>query len=122
VLVWQQERANPGQIVIALVDDEATIKKIDKGAGLLGPTEIHEPETPAPRAGLRFCVPCLKTRRRASALTSTVSLLHRAGNKPLNVKEITRRAGGLSMQNSRFDTLQQVVDIATDFNFNRGSR
>jgi repressor LexA len=33
VLVRQQERADPGKIVVALVDGEATIKKLAKGSG-----------------------------------------------------------------------------------------
>jgi repressor LexA len=33
VLVRQQERADPGKIVVALVDGEATIKKLAKGPG-----------------------------------------------------------------------------------------
>jgi SOS-response transcriptional repressor LexA len=33
VLVRQQERADPGQIVVALVDGEATIKKLVKAPG-----------------------------------------------------------------------------------------
>src|SRR5262245_32950631 len=33
VLVRQQERANPGQIVVALVDGEATIKRLAKAPG-----------------------------------------------------------------------------------------
>jgi SOS regulatory protein LexA len=33
VLVRQQERADPGKVVVALVDGEATIKKLVKGAG-----------------------------------------------------------------------------------------
>src|SRR5262245_8163900 len=33
VLVRQQERADPGKIVVALVDGEATIKKLVKGSG-----------------------------------------------------------------------------------------
>jgi SOS regulatory protein LexA len=33
VLVRQQERADPGKIVVALVDGEATIKKLVKGPG-----------------------------------------------------------------------------------------
>ena len=33
VLVRQQERANPGQIVVVLVDGEATIKRLAKAPG-----------------------------------------------------------------------------------------
>ena len=33
VLVRQQERANPGKLVVVLVDGEATIKKLVKGSG-----------------------------------------------------------------------------------------
>jgi SOS-response transcriptional repressor LexA len=33
VLVRQQDRADPAKIVVALVDDEATIKKLIKGPG-----------------------------------------------------------------------------------------
>lgn len=33
VLVRQQEKADPGKIIVALVDGEATIKKLIKGTG-----------------------------------------------------------------------------------------
>ncbi len=45
VLVRQQERADPGQIVIALVDGEATIKKLIKGPGYY----VLQPESTNPR-------------------------------------------------------------------------
>jgi repressor LexA len=43
VLVRQQERADPGQVVVALVDGEATIKKLIKGPGyyVLQPESIN---------------------------------------------------------------------------------
>ncbi|MGH7927869.1 MAG: transcriptional repressor LexA [Candidatus Binatia bacterium] len=45
VLVRQQERAEPGQIVIALVDREATIKKLVKAPGYY----ILQPESSNPK-------------------------------------------------------------------------
>ena len=43
VLVRQQERVDPGKIVVALVDGEATIKKLVKGSGyyVLKPESIY---------------------------------------------------------------------------------
>ncbi len=48
VLVWQQPTAQPGEIVVALIDGEATIKRLFKGPGyyLLRPESTnpkHEP-------------------------------------------------------------------------------
>jgi repressor LexA len=45
VLVRQQERADPGKIVVALVDGEATIKKLVKGAGYY----VLKPESTNPK-------------------------------------------------------------------------
>jgi repressor LexA len=45
VLVRQQERADPGQIVIALIDGEATIKKLVKGPGYY----VLQPESTNPK-------------------------------------------------------------------------
>jgi SOS regulatory protein LexA len=45
VLVRQQERADPGKIVVALVDGEATIKKLAKGAGYY----VLQPESTNPK-------------------------------------------------------------------------
>jgi repressor LexA len=45
VLVRQQERADPGQIVVALVDGEATIKKLVKGPGY----HVLQPESTNPK-------------------------------------------------------------------------
>jgi repressor LexA len=48
VLVRQQERADPGKIVVALVDGEATIKKLVKGPGyyVLKPESINPKHRP----------------------------------------------------------------------------
>jgi len=48
VLVWQQPTAQPGEIIVALIDGEATIKRLVKGPGyyLLRPESTnpkHEP-------------------------------------------------------------------------------
>jgi SOS regulatory protein LexA len=45
VLVRQQERADPGKIVVALVDGEATIKKLVKGPGYY----VLQPESTNPK-------------------------------------------------------------------------
>jgi repressor LexA len=45
VLVRQQERADPGKIVVALVDGEATIKKLAKGPGYY----VLQPESTNPK-------------------------------------------------------------------------
>jgi SOS-response transcriptional repressor LexA len=45
VLVRQQERADPGRIVVALVDGEATIKKLVKAAGYY----VLQPESTSPK-------------------------------------------------------------------------
>ncbi|MBI4489356.1 MAG: repressor LexA [Deltaproteobacteria bacterium] len=45
VLVRQQERADPGKIVVALVDGEATIKKLVKGLGYY----VLRPESTNPK-------------------------------------------------------------------------
>ncbi|HEY7316260.1 MAG TPA: transcriptional repressor LexA [Candidatus Binatia bacterium] len=45
VLVRQQERADPGKIVVALVDGEATIKKLVKGPGYY----VLQPESNNPK-------------------------------------------------------------------------
>jgi SOS regulatory protein LexA len=45
VLVRQQERADPGKIVVALVDGEATIKKLIKGPGYY----VLQPESTNPK-------------------------------------------------------------------------
>jgi SOS regulatory protein LexA len=45
VLVRQQERADPGKIVVALVDGEATIKKLAKGLGYY----VLQPESSNPK-------------------------------------------------------------------------
>jgi SOS-response transcriptional repressor LexA len=45
VLVRQQERANPGKIVVALVDGEATIKKLVKGPDYY----VLQPESTNPK-------------------------------------------------------------------------
>lgn len=45
LLVRQQERADPGKIVVALVDGEATIKKLVKGPGYY----VLKPESTNPR-------------------------------------------------------------------------
>jgi repressor LexA len=45
VLVRQQERADPGKIVVALVDGEATIKKLLKGPGYY----VLQPESSNPK-------------------------------------------------------------------------
>ena len=45
VLVRQQERADPGKIVVALVDGEATIKKLVKGPGYY----VLQPESTKPK-------------------------------------------------------------------------
>jgi SOS regulatory protein LexA len=45
VLVRQQERADPGKIVVALVDGEATIKKLVKGPGYY----VLQPESTTPK-------------------------------------------------------------------------
>ncbi len=45
VLVRQQERVDPGQIVVALVDGEATIKKLVKGPGYY----VLKPESTNPK-------------------------------------------------------------------------
>jgi repressor LexA len=45
VLVRQQERSVPGKIVVALVDDEATIKKLAKGPGYY----VLQPESTNPK-------------------------------------------------------------------------
>jgi SOS-response transcriptional repressor LexA len=45
VLVRQQERADPGKIVVALVDGEATIKRLIKGAGYY----VLKPESSNPK-------------------------------------------------------------------------
>src|SRR5262245_32202606 len=45
VLVRQQERAHPGQVVVALVDGEATIKKLVKGPGYY----VLQPESTNPK-------------------------------------------------------------------------
>lgn len=45
VLVRQQERADPGKIIVALVDGEATIKKLVKGPGYY----VLQPESTNPK-------------------------------------------------------------------------
>jgi repressor LexA len=45
VLVRQQERADPGKIIVALVDGEATIKKLVKGPGYY----VLQPESTSPK-------------------------------------------------------------------------
>ena len=45
VLVRQQERADPGQFVVALVDGEATIKKLVKAPGYY----VLQPESTNPK-------------------------------------------------------------------------
>jgi repressor LexA len=45
VLVRQQERADPGKVVVALVDGEATIKKLVKGPGYY----VLQPESTNPK-------------------------------------------------------------------------
>ena len=45
VLVRQHERADPGKIVVAIVDGEATIKKLVKGTGYY----VLKPESTNPR-------------------------------------------------------------------------
>ena len=45
VLVRQQERADPGKIVVALVDGEATIKKLVKAPGYY----VLQPESTNPK-------------------------------------------------------------------------
>src|ERR1043166_7256748 len=45
VLVRQQERADPGKIVVALVDGEATIKKLVKAPGYY----VLQPESSNPK-------------------------------------------------------------------------
>jgi SOS-response transcriptional repressor LexA len=45
VLIRQQERADPGKIVVALVDGEATIKKLIKGSGY----RVLQPESTNPK-------------------------------------------------------------------------
>jgi DNA polymerase V len=45
VLVCQQERADPGKIVVALVDGEATIKKLVKATGYY----VLQPESTNPK-------------------------------------------------------------------------
>jgi repressor LexA len=45
VLVRQQERADPGKIVVALVDGQATIKKLVKGPGYY----VLQPESTNPK-------------------------------------------------------------------------
>lgn len=45
VLVRQQERANPGQFIVALVDGEATIKKLVKAPGYY----VLQPESTNPK-------------------------------------------------------------------------
>lgn len=45
VLVRQQERADPGKIIVALVDGEATIKKLVKGPGYY----VLKPESTNPK-------------------------------------------------------------------------
>ena len=45
VLVRQQERADPGKVVVALVDGEATIKKLVKAAGYY----VLQPESTNPK-------------------------------------------------------------------------
>jgi repressor LexA len=45
VLIRQQERADPGKIVVALVDGEATIKKLAKGQGYY----VLQPESTNPK-------------------------------------------------------------------------
>lgn len=47
VLVRQQERAEPGKIIVALVDGEATIKKLVKGPGYY----VLKPESSNPKHG-----------------------------------------------------------------------
>jgi SOS-response transcriptional repressor LexA len=45
--VRQQEKADPGKIVVALVDGEATIKKLVKGPGYY----VLKPESANPKHG-----------------------------------------------------------------------
>ncbi|HEY7316257.1 MAG TPA: S24 family peptidase, partial [Candidatus Binatia bacterium] len=45
ILVRQQERADPGIMVVALVDGEATIKKLVKGPGYY----VLQPESTNPK-------------------------------------------------------------------------
>lgn len=58
VLVRQQERADPGKIVVALVDGEATVKKLVIRTGLVcGEASVHESETPAYHRSSEFSSP-----------------------------------------------------------------